>query len=123
MLTTKQDAKEISWTYGSCNSSVEKYLDNRVYYQTCCNRIASTTPIELKCTDSNNDGWNGAFITINKRKYCEDFLEGNEMVVTIPSKKFLIILIRHEISDFHCGKFFMLLNVTHYKGFTILYAL
>ena len=86
MLTTKLHASEISWTYGSCNSSTEKYLNNEKYLQICCNRIASATPIELKCMDSNNDGWHGAFIRINNRKYCEDFLEGNEKVVTTPSK-------------------------------------
>ena len=85
-LTTKLHASEISWTYGNCNSSTGKYLNNREYHQTCCNRIASTTPIELKCLDSNNDGWSGAFITINNRTYCEDFSEGNEKVVTTPSK-------------------------------------
>ena len=56
--------------------------------------------------DNNNDGWHGAFITINGVNYCED-LVGNEKIVYIeanPSKYvdvwFLIFFIHMNIKPF-----------------------
>ena len=43
--------------------------------------------------DSHGDGWHGAFITINDRRYCEDFY-GNEKIAIIeanPSKNLLSV--------------------------------
>ena len=45
--------------------------------------------------DSHGDGWHGAFITINERRYCEDFY-GSESIAVIeanPSKHLLFVLI------------------------------
>ena len=57
--------------------------------------------------DNNNDGWHGAFITINGVNYCEDFANGNEKIVYIeanPSKDvdvwFLIFFIYINIKIF-----------------------
>ena len=95
-LITKELASEISWSLGSCNSNRQQYENNREYIQTCC---FSTSPskwtYDLRCMDSHGDGWHGAFITINERRYCEDFY-GSEKIAVIeanPSKNLLFELV------------------------------
>ena len=53
--------------------------------------------------DSHGDGWHGAFITINERRYCEDFY-GSESIAVIeanPSKHLLFVLIDYVTCYFH----------------------
>ena len=84
-LTTKRYASggEISWSFGTCNNN-QQYQDNQEYNQQC---HFSTSPsnwvYKLKCMDNRNDGWHGAFITINGVNYCEDFSNGNEKIFYI----------------------------------------
>lgn len=87
-LTTKGWGNEISWSFGNCNND-QQYGDNQEYNQQC---HFSTSPsnwvYKLKCMDSVNNGWHGAFITINGVNYCEDLVR-NEKIVYIeanPSK-------------------------------------
>ena len=86
-LTTKTLASEISWSFGSCISNVTEYKDNKMYSQTCCfSTSRSNWRYELQCKDSGEDGWDGAFITINGRKYCEDFTDWNEKIALVEAK-------------------------------------
>ena len=88
-LTTKGVASEISWSFGACDSN-QQYQDNKEYHQTCCFLTSPTAWLfDLKCKDSHGDGWNGAFITINGRKFCEEFSNGFEIITYVeanPSK-------------------------------------
>ena len=85
-LTTRVFASEISWSFGLwCNSS-QQYQDHQEVTQTCCFKSISDWKHELVCKDSNNDGWNGAYISINGRKFCDDFLEGHEKEAIVEAK-------------------------------------
>ena len=37
----------------------------------------------LVCADSYGDGWNGAHLTIQGVRYCDNFYDGNEMEVKV----------------------------------------
>ena len=90
-LTTRLFASEISWTFANICNSNQQYQDNQEYSQTCCIRTIYDWEHELKCTDTHGDGWHDAYITINGRRYCEDFLHGEEKTAIIeanPSKSF-----------------------------------
>ena len=84
-LTTISWANEISWSFGSCNSS-QPYFDDNVHTERCC-----LLPGEhaLKCKDSYGDGWHGGFIEIKGAKYCETFDSGSQMVEQVTCKIFL----------------------------------
>ena len=71
-LTTKTWAREISWSIGSCSSN-QVYKNRKVYAKQCCLAPGDHT---LNCKDSYGDGWQGGFIEIYGRRYCEDFKSG-----------------------------------------------
>ena len=99
-ITTKELASEISWSLGSCNSNGQQYENNQEYIQTCCfNTSPSRWLYNFRCMDSHGDGWHGAFITINERRYCEDFYGSEEIAIieANPSKNILFVLDTHVI--------------------------
>ena len=79
----------MSWLFGSCNNN-QQYQNDQEYDQTCCFLTSPTNWVfQLNCKDSYGDGWHGAFITINGKDYCRDFLTGREETVYVeanPSK-------------------------------------
>ena len=73
-LTTKIWAREITWSLGTCTSSkAGTYKNNKIYTKNCF--LASGT-YDLKCQDTYGDGWNGGFVTIKGKKYCDKFESG-----------------------------------------------
>ena len=72
-LETRGDGGEISWTFGPCSSD-QVYASNKPYIQQCC---LATGEYHLTCKDSYGDGWKGAFIEIQGKKYCDDFRTGS----------------------------------------------
>ena len=88
-------ADDISWSLGSCvsnrgNPGQSDYQGNQEYNQQCHFSTSPTTWVfRLTCKQAWGKGWDGAFITINGVKYCEDFSSGYEKVVYVeasPSK-------------------------------------
>ena len=91
-------AQDISWSLGSCQSNrgnpgQSDYQGNQEYNQQCHFSTSPTNWVfRLTCKETlnnYNDGWRGAFITINGVNYCKDFLNGREKIVYIeanPSK-------------------------------------
>ena len=71
-LTTKAYGKEVSWIFGTCDSTQE-YASNEQYTESCCLAPGEYT---LSCQDSYGDGWHGGFLEIQGNKYCEDFGTG-----------------------------------------------
>ena len=74
-------------TNTSCESNTE-YDNMQNYTQTCC-LPAKETEFTLTCIDTFQDGWHGAYIEIEGKRYCENFHKG-EILTTIvpnPSKK------------------------------------
>ena len=72
ILTTKWYGDEISWSLGSCSNS-QAYTSHSFFSQQCCVYPGDHT---LTCKDSYGDGWNGGFIEIRGKRYCEDFGRG-----------------------------------------------
>jgi len=72
-LTTVDWGKEISWTFGSCNSGTTTYGNNQEYDIKCC-QPAGTYAFE--CKDSYGDGWHGGYMDIGGTAVCKDFTEG-----------------------------------------------
>ena len=68
-LATKDKAYETSWFLGNCNSN-QTYENNQNYSKSCC---LDRGKYNLRCLDSGADGWNGGFITIQGKRYCQDF--------------------------------------------------
>jgi len=83
-LTTKKDAHEISWDFGSCSSNGEKYMNYNKYELPTCDLPAGNHV--LNCKDSYGNGWHGGFLEIAGIKYCEDFLKGGEKTQTVTIK-------------------------------------
>ena len=71
-LTIKEYAHEVSWTFGSCDST-EKYTSNGQHTERCCLAQGEYT---LSCKDRFGDGWHGGFMEIQGNRYCEDFEAG-----------------------------------------------
>ena len=89
IITTREFASEISWSFETFCNSTQQYQDNQEYNHTCCYRTNSAWQYKLRCQDANGDGWHGAFITVNDRRYCDQFSEGHETTALIeanPSK-------------------------------------
>merc|ERR1712154_86040 len=76
-LETKDWGYEVSWTFGSCQSS-QVYADDTTYSIQCCQPAGN---YQLTCTDSYGDGWHGGHIQIGSQKYCENFLTGETETV------------------------------------------
>ena len=73
-LTTASYGSEISWTLDSCQSN-SGYGDNNEYTQQCCLEPGN---YNLECKDSYGDGWNGGYIEVDGKKYCDGFTSGTE---------------------------------------------
>ena len=75
-LTTKEFAKEISWTFGSCSSSGQ-YEDYQVYDINCCQAPGEHA---LTCSDTYADGWHGGYIQVGfgGAKICKDFTSDSQ---------------------------------------------
>ena len=123
-LTTKfadyynEFAKYISWSFGDCKSNREyqgnqEYENDQDYYQTCCFVTSPTTWVyALNCKltwDNPNFGWSRGFITINGRRYCDDFDSGLNKTVYVeanPSKhlscSFCLFLIQFKNFQLEC---------------------
>ena len=91
------DAKDISWSFGPCDSdrqpNGEKEYENRKEYnQTCCfNSSPDKWVFELKCKESEGHGWHKGYVTINDKRHCENFgngFEKSEFVEANSSKHF-----------------------------------
>ena len=78
-LTTKDWGKEVSWTFGSCDST-QDYGNNGQYTEKCCLGVGD---YKLSCKDTFGDGWHGGFVEIQGNKYCEDFTSGKEAEIQI----------------------------------------
>ena len=119
-MTTKGLASEISWSFGLCDSN-QQYQDYKEYRQTCCFLTSPTAWLfDLKCKDSHGDGWNGAFITINGRKYCEEFSNGPEMITHVeanPSKYecFKDLLLCLKLVIYYNQPFWHILNLLSFQ--------
>ena len=74
MTTTKKGGSEISWTLGTCISARE-YQNHHKYAECCCLESGS---YQLVCKDRVEDGWDGGFIEIQGKRYCEDFSDGSQ---------------------------------------------
>ena len=72
-LTTRAWGHEISWTFGSCDST-QAYANNGQYSESCCLVPGEYT---LSCLDTYGDGWHGGFLEIQGTRYCEDFTSGS----------------------------------------------
>jgi len=68
-LNTASWGYEISWNFGSCEST-QQYGSNQEYTIECCQPAGT---YELNCQDSYGDGWNGGSIEIGGIEYCGDF--------------------------------------------------
>ena len=68
-LTTKHHGIDISWSLGDRCSSSQEYGNNNVYTKKCCLKLGDYV---LSCDDSHGDGWQGGFIQIQGKKYCDD---------------------------------------------------
>ena len=71
---------EISWKISDTCKSAQTYYNNDEYSQTCYLTLEEHT---LQCLDSHGDGWNGGYIEIQGKKYCETFTIGKSMTATI----------------------------------------
>ena len=63
-----------SWTLGSCENE-KSYGNGFQYTQECCQAPGA---IELECKNSYGHGWNGGYLEIEGKKYCDDFASGKE---------------------------------------------
>ena len=84
-IQTKTYGGENSWYFGPCSSS-QKYESYKEYTAVCCLNPAA---YDLICKNSAGDGWEGGFIEIQGKIYCEDFISGYDITkhVTIVKGK------------------------------------
>merc|ERR1712241_1214519 len=80
-MVTKIYGDEISWSIGGCSGN--GYKNNDSYSKTC----STPRPATLVCKDSYGDGWHGAYIEIEGKKYCEGFKSGRQWFDQIPAVK------------------------------------
>jgi len=78
-IKTTDWGNENSYSIGECVSK-RVYADGKQYKESCC-----LTPgkYNLVCKDSFQDGWHGGYLKINGKKYCDDFLSGNQKTVQV----------------------------------------
>ena len=82
-------ANYIRWSFGNCDSdyeyeSYEYYGNNQTYNQSCCFKTSSNNwVIPLVCTSDMGHGWDDGYITIEGKRYCDDFLDGSEKTVYV----------------------------------------
>ena len=78
-IKTKDWGHENSYSIGECVSK-KVYAAGKTYKERCC-----LTPgkYNLVCKDSFQDGWHGGYLKIKGKKYCDDFLSGNQKTVQV----------------------------------------
>jgi hypothetical protein len=88
-MTTKKYGQETSWTLGTC-SNESPHVSYRTVAVQCCLAPGEYT---LDCKDSHGDGWDGGYVKIDGKKYCEKFENGksetHEVIVgpdTVPDE-------------------------------------
>ena len=75
-VSTRYQAHQLKWTFGTCSSS-SIYGDYEKYYERCC--LPPGQHI-LTCMNTENpEGWKNAFIEINGRRFCDDFISWSLM--------------------------------------------
>ena len=80
LLETGSYPIEILWSLGTtCSNDPISYVDS-VQIKTC---KLSPGEYTLVCADVYGDGWNGAQVTIQGVKYCDNFDHGSEMIVQV----------------------------------------
>ena len=88
LINTSEWGHEIKWkiigtkTMISCESNRE-YKNGQTYKQRCC-LPTRETEFNLTCIDTFGDGWHGANLEIDGKKYCQNF-KGNNMTVIVPN--------------------------------------
>ena len=73
-----------SWSFGNCdansnanNYTIPPYEGGKEYNQTCCfNTSPDNWVFELKCLSFKPYGWKEGFITVDGKKYCDNFPSG-----------------------------------------------
>ena len=75
-VSTRYQAHQLKWTFGTCISS-SIYEDYKKYSERCC--LPQGQHI-LTCMNTENpEGWKNAFIEINGRRFCDDFISWSLM--------------------------------------------
>ena len=70
-VSTRYEARQLKWTFGNC-TSLSIYEDYTQYFQRCC---LPPGPHILTCVNVEKpEGWKNAFIDINGRRFCDDFM-------------------------------------------------
>ena len=75
-IRTERWGNEISYAIGTC-ASKRRYSNGRNYEEECCLAPGNYT---LDCNDSWGDGWNGGYLEIDGKKYCDRFIGRKESV-------------------------------------------
>ena len=78
-LSTGWRGKGISWNFPGCDGT-SSYERNQKYTKVCDIIPGKHT---LTCKNDDGFGWNGAFIEIEGREYCNDFNSGYEKKIEI----------------------------------------
>ena len=93
-MITNTFANEIEWAIGcssprrciKCRSNV-KYDDKSTYDQKCCLPVGDEDEdFVINCNDTYGDGWHGAYLQINGKNYCEQFLNGSRRKETLQNE-------------------------------------
>jgi len=74
----------MSWAISGTNCQGSNYNNNQVYKESCC--LQPGIQYSLNCFDSYGDGWDGSYISIYGRWYCNGFNDGKEMDVDFTPK-------------------------------------
>ena len=98
---TNKWGHEISWELGTCVSS-KIYDSHKSYNQKCCLKPNKYT---LLCYDSYGDGWNGGFVEIFGRRYCDDF-NGPKSQIEIEMN----VVVGERFCTIYCSRFIILLS-------------
>jgi len=78
----KYYAVEITWNIGGTCDSKDEYDNYKEDTQKCC--VAKDQgEITITCKDSYGDGWHGGYLEINEKRYCENFSDGDELLVKL----------------------------------------
>ena len=70
-VSTRYESRQLKWTFGTCTNS-SSYDDYNKYFERCC--LPPGQHI-LTCENTEKpDGWKNAYIEINGRRFCDDFM-------------------------------------------------
>ena len=71
-LVTGNNGDEVSWKLGECESNISLYASNKSFqsfHQTCYLKEFTN---DLLCKDEGRNTWEGGYLVINNKKYCDD---------------------------------------------------